>query len=86
MGIEVIFGYIFGIMMLFLLAKLLLVPIKIIWRLAINALVGGIALFLLNIIGGFIGLHIQINIITALITGIFGVPGIVMILILQYIL
>lgn len=86
MGIEVIFGYIFGIMMLFLLAKLLLVPIKIIWRLAINALVGGVALFLLNIIGGFIGLHIQINIITALITGIFGVPGIVMILILQYIL
>jgi len=86
MGIDVIFAYIFGIMMLFLLAKLLLVPIKIIWKLIVNALVGGVALFLLNIIGGLFGLHIQINIITALITGIFGVTGIVMILILQYIL
>jgi inhibitor of the pro-sigma K processing machinery len=86
MGIEIIFAYIFGIMMLFVVAKLLLVPIKIIWKLAINALVGGITLLLINIIGGFFGLYIKINIITALITGLFGVPGVVMILILQYIL
>lgn len=86
MGIEVIFAYIFGIMMLFLVAKLLLIPIKIIWKLAINALVGGLTLLLVNFIGGFFGLYIPINIITALTTGILGVPGVVMILILQYIL
>jgi len=86
MGIEVIFAYIFGIMMLFLVAKLLLVPIKIVWKLAINAVVGGLALMLINFIGGFFGLYIPINIITALTTGILGVPGVVMILILQYIL
>ena len=86
MGIEVIFAYVFGIMMLFLVAKLLLVPIKIIWKLAVNAIVGGITLLLINFIGGFFGLYIPINIITALTTGILGVPGVVMILILQYIL
>lgn len=86
MGIEVIFAYIFGIMMLFLLAKLLLIPIKIVWKLAVNAVVGGITLLLINFIGGFFGLYIPINIITALITGILGVPGVIMILILQYIL
>ena len=86
MGIDVIFAYIFGIMMLFLFAKLLLIPIKIAWRLLINAIVGGIALLLINFIGSFFGLSIDINIITALVTGILGAPGVVMILILQYIL
>lgn len=86
MGIEVIFAYIFGIMMLFLVAKLLLIPIKIVWRLGVNAVIGGLALLLINFIGGFFGLYIPINIITALTTGILGVPGVVMILILQYIL
>ena len=86
MGIEVIFAYIFGIMMLFLVAKLLLIPIKIVWKLAVNAVIGGLALLLINFIGGFFGLYIPINIITALTTGILGVPGVVMILILQYIL
>ena len=86
MGIEVIFAYIFGIIMLFLVAKLLLIPIKIVWKLAVNAVIGGITLLLINFIGGFFGLYIQINIITALIVGILGVPGVIMILILQYIL
>ena len=86
MGIEVIFAYIFGIMMLFLVAKLLLIPIKIVWKLAVNGVVGGLVLILVNFIGGFFGINIPINIITALTTGILGVPGVVMILILQYIL
>ena len=86
MGIEVIFAYIIGIIMLFLLAKLLLIPLKIAWKLGINAVVGGIALLIINFIGGFFGLRIDINIITALVTGILGAPGVVMILILQYIL
>ena len=86
MGIDVIFAYIFGIVVLFLIAKLLLLPIKIIWKLFVNALIGGIALIILNFIGGYFGLHIDINIITALVTGILGAPGVVMILILQYIL
>jgi inhibitor of the pro-sigma K processing machinery len=86
MGIEVIFAYMFGIMMLFLIAKLLLIPVKIVWKLAVNAFIGGITLVLINLIGGLFGLYIPINIITALTTGILGVPGVLMILILQYIL
>lgn len=86
MGMDVILAYVFGIMILFLLAKLLIIPIKLVWKLLVNAIVGGITLFILNIIGGFFGLYIPINIITALITGILGVPGVVVILIVQYIL
>lgn len=86
MGVDVILAYIFGIIILFVLAKLLLVPLKIVWKLAVNALIGGITLIIINFIGGFFGLNIDINIITALVTGILGAPGVVIILILQYIL
>ena len=51
MGIDVIFAYVFGIMVLFLVAKLLLLPIKIVWKLAVNAVVGGITLIIVNFIG-----------------------------------
>lgn len=86
MGVDIIFAYVFGIIMLFIFAKLLLVPLKIVWKLVVNALIGGITLIIINFIGGFFGFSIDINIITALVTGILGAPGVVIILLLQYIL
>lgn len=86
MGVDIIFAYVFGIIMLFIFAKLLLVPLKIVWKLVVNALIGGITLIIINFIGGFFGFRIDINIITALVTGILGAPGVVIILLLQYIL
>jgi inhibitor of the pro-sigma K processing machinery len=83
---EYILAYIVGIILLFLIAKLLLVPIKIVWKMIVNALIGGITLILINLIGSFFGLHIDINIITSLITGFLGVPGVIVILLLQYII
>ena len=85
MGAEFI-AYIVGIIMLFVVAKILIVPIKVVWKLVWNAIVGGITLLLINFIGGFFGIYININIITALITGFLGVPGVIVSFILQYIL
>lgn len=79
---QVFFAYIFGIIILIVLAKILLWPLKILIKVLVNALAGGIALFLINLVG----IHISINIFTALITGVLGIPGIVLILLLQNIL
>ena len=49
----------------------------------INALVGGIALIIINWIGAFFGFHIDLNFFSALITGALGVPGIIILLILK---
>ena len=56
--------------------------LKILFKLIGNALIGGVALMLIN----FVGIHISINIITALITGILGIPGVILILLLQNVL
>ena len=44
---------------------------------------GLVILFLLNIVGSLFGFSIEINLISALVAGIFGFPGVVALVILQ---
>lgn len=86
MELTIIGAYIFGLILLFIIGYFLIIPIKFILRLVINGIIGGIVLLILNFVGGFFGISIGINPITALIVGFLGVPGILLILIVQYIL
>lgn len=70
----------------YIIGVLLVLPIKIVVRLVINGIIGAIALFVINIFGGMIGLTIGINPITALVAGFLGIPGIILLLFLQYFL
>jgi inhibitor of the pro-sigma K processing machinery len=70
----------------YIIGVLLVLPIKIIVKLVINGVVGAIALFVINIFGGLVGLTIGINPITALVAGFLGIPGIILLLFLQYFL
>ena len=83
---EIIIAYALGLVALYIMGWLLLVPFKIILKLFFNAIIGGIALWVLNKVGIGIGLFIPLNIVTALTVGVLGVPGIILILILQWIL
>ena len=55
-------------------------------KLLANAIVGAIALIIINWIGGFFSFHIDLNFITALIAGAIGVPGIIVLLIIEMII
>ena len=68
-----------GLAILFLIIKLLKWPIK----LLINGICGVILLYIVNFIGASFGLYITINIITALIAGIFGIPGVAALILFQ---
>ncbi len=72
-----------GLLALWLFCKLLGLSIKIIWKLVINALAGAVILILFNLIGGIFGVTVGITFLTALIAGVFGVPGVIILLILQ---
>lgn len=73
MGTEQLFIYgIIGVLILLVLIKLLKLPIK----LLINGIVGVVLLYVVNLVGAPFGFEIGINIWTALIAGIFGIPGV----------
>lgn len=87
MGIDTntLLAYLFGIILLYILVKVLFIPLKYLGKLMINAVVGGAALWALNVFGGVVGIQIGINIVTALVVGLLGIPGVLLLLVLQYI-
>ncbi len=72
-----------AVVFVILLIKILSAPIKWILKLALNAALGFVVLFIFNFFGEFIGISVPITLISALITGFFGVPGVIFLVLLQ---
>jgi len=85
-GYNVILGYIAGLVALYVLGWLLLVPLRFLLRLLLNCVLGGVALLALNLLGGGIGLHVSLNPLTALFAGLLGIPGVATLLLLEVLL
>jgi len=68
-----------GIVVLFLLIKLLKWPIKII----LNGILGVVILYIVNLIGTSFNFSLAINPITALIAGFLGIPGVIVLIIIS---
>lgn len=74
----IVYGVI-GIVILYFILKLLKLPFKIL----INGIFGVILLYVANLIGVNYGVTVGINIVTALIAGILGIPGVIALFIFQ---
>lgn len=59
-----------------ILVRLLILPIKLIFKIGIHAVCGFVCLWLLNLVAGFTGIFFPINAVTVLTAGILGLPGI----------
>ena len=55
-----------SIIALIVLGKVFFMPLKIITRLLINSIIGGLLIFLINWIGTFLNFHIGLNIVTTI--------------------
>lgn len=71
------------ILVLWLLFKLLKWPLKILWKLILNAALGFVILFVFNLFGGLIGFTLDINWISALVAGVFGVLGVIALIVVE---
>ncbi len=70
---------ILGIVLIRLLGK----PIKKILKLLLNAVFGYALLFVVNFLGDPVGIHIEMNLLNAIITGILGIPGVILLVLYQ---
>lgn len=86
MDLTLIFPFLIGIAILFVVLKILTFPMKLIIKLLINGVIGGVIIFVVNLIGANFGFILNLNWITAIIVGILGIPGVVIVAILQFIL
>ena len=81
---ENILALIVPVLVAIFVIKLLLSQVKLIWKLAVNSISGFICLWLLNLASGLTGIVFEINFITALVVGFLGIPGIVLLLVFQF--
>ena len=83
MDVKMLLIYVTCIIGIFIIGKIFIIPIKVIIKLIINSLLGAVLLYVINIIGTMCGLHIGINVVTALVVGILGIPGAVLLAVLS---
>lgn len=81
-GISIVFGLL-AILVLWVVLKLLSVSAKTLMTLLWNGIAGLILLFVFNLIGGIFGLQVEVNALNSIVAGIFGIPGIIILLLLQ---
>ena len=75
--------YLACICFLFIFGRIFIIPIKKILKLLINSILGGIIIFLINLIGGYFGFHIGLNIFTSILVGLLGIPGVIFLIVVK---
>lgn len=84
LSLNYLAAIIFGVLAFYVCIRIFYLPLKMLLRVFSKAIVGGAFLALFNFIGAIWGLTIGLNVITILIVGFLGIPGIIMLLVLQH--
>lgn len=77
------FVYIGCIVMILIIGKIFIFPLKKIFKLVINSAIGGMLIYIINIVGANFNFHIGLNWWTILCTGILGIPGVILVVLLK---
>ena len=79
---NILITFVVCIIAIFILGKIFAWPLKGTIKLIGNSIIGGIIIFLINVVGANFNFHMGLNIGTALVVGILGIPGAVLLIIL----
>lgn len=86
MGLTSILIMIGCALAILIIGKIFLFPIKLLFKLVLNTIIGGSIIYIINLIGANFGFHIGLNLITSLVVGILGIPGAILLIILKFII
>ena len=73
-----------SIIALAIIMKIFNIPLKKIIKLIINSILGGILIFGINQTTPIFGIHIGLNVVTSVIIGIFGIPGVLLLIAIKF--
>ena len=75
-------AYAIGILLLYIIGKTFAKPFKLFGKVLLNLVLGAVILLAINYVGQYISFNIPFNILTSLIVGFLGIPGVVLVIIL----
>ena len=68
-------AYVLALGLLLIAARIFIKPIKAVSLMLLSSILGGVGLYAFNYVGASLGITIGINIVTAAVCGLLGVPG-----------
>lgn len=68
---------------IFIFGKIFIFPLKKIFKLLINSILGGVCIYIINIVGANFGFHIGLNIFTSVVVGLLGLPGVICLVVVK---
>ena len=83
---ELVLAFAAGLLLMGFAGYLLLVPMRFLWRLAAGAVLGAVVLLVINALGSLVNFSVDINPFTALAVGFLGLPGAILVIVLQCLL
>ncbi len=86
MEFNTIIAFLACIIFIFIFGKIFIWPLKNIFKLILNSILGGVLIYIINIVGMNFGFHIGLNLITAITVGLLGIPGAALLVVLKIIL
>ena len=84
--LQLAFAVLFLLFVLYLLGSIILKPLKLIFKLVVNSLLGVVLLWVFNFLGAFFNFFIPLNVVTVLIAGFLGLPGLILLVVLNLVL
>jgi len=85
-SVNVIIAFLFGLVLLYLLFRLILVPFRSSGRVLMRVGVSALCLVAVNLIGGRFGYAVPLNLVTVLIPALLGVPGFFLATLMQFLI
>ena len=77
---ENLIAFVVGVVILGVIIKLITIPFRLFWKFIVNSIIGAIMLWVVSLFG----VAVKINIISSLIAGVLGVPGVIIIVLYSY--
>lgn len=79
-----ILPFLIAMVVLFVILKLVSMPFKVVIRFLLNSVLGGLVILVINYIGTSYGVGIGLNVFTSIFVGITGLPGVLVLFLLNY--
>jgi inhibitor of the pro-sigma K processing machinery len=86
MDLNILLGVAATAVVLIYLAKVLKGPLMELGRMALRTLVAFAGIWAFDVVGALFGVHIGLNVLSALTIGVLGLPGVALLFVLKYFL
>ena len=83
-SLGVVSGVLLVLALLFVI-RIIRKPTKLVLKLLINTVLGFVLLFVINLFGHRFGIGVELTWVNALVTGVFGIPGLTVLMILRFV-